>query len=247
MPKKPALDVRLAVRSADALTSSIWWVKATPDGQVYWGDAGLGSVVKYSFHSSPASRVCRYATPSSEPRKPIVKWLRNETPDPSGGRATRGAWIAFPTDYLSREVSQSPRGVDWITAARPGAATFLELIFTRLPSSELAETVKGSPRVVVASAEFASGETFALLYSHDAWLNEDLRVPAKGDAPEYLFSSADPDNTGRPVRIVLGSRPNDGDAIMLCELGGYPVLPNSSAPQGPCAILERREWRRGKL
>lgn len=245
--KKLILNERLAIRDADDLVSSAWWLKVTKDSQVYLGTTALGRIIKYSFHTSPDSRICRYAVASAEPRKPLHEWRRSETPPAGKGHATRAALIAFPSDYLSLNATLRDKPPRWIPAAPPGGATYLEFIYTRESQTTLAELLAGSCYTVFASAELESEETFAVLYYHDRWKNEDLRVPARSGAPEYLFTASDVRDTGRPVRIVIANQPKDGDAIILYELGGYPVDPNLPDPIYPLATFERREWKRGRL
>jgi len=222
-------------------------MKVTRDSQVYLGTTALGGIIKYSFHSSPSSRACRYAVSSAEPRKPLHAWQRGETPPPGEGHATRAALLAFPSDYLSVNATLRDKPPRCIPAASPGGATYLEFIYTHESQTTLAELLEGSCYTVFASAELASEETFAVLYYQDRWDNKDVTVPAKSGAPGYQFTANDPRDTGRPVRIVITNQPKDGDAIILYELGGYPVDPNLPDPIYPHATLERREWKRGRL
>ncbi len=69
----------------------------------------------------------------------------------------------------------------------------------------------------------ASGIHLLIDYYHSDWQNEDLSMPGDGKVADLLFSSQDPDKTGRPVRLVFGSTPKDGDALHIRELGGFAV------------------------
>jgi hypothetical protein len=70
-----------------------------------------------------------------------------------------------------------------------------------------------------------NGESFILSYYHGDWENRDLQSPKSEGSifPDLLFSSHDPQNTGRPFRIIIGPAPKDGNELRVHELGGYKV------------------------
>jgi hypothetical protein len=72
-------------------------------------------------------------------------------------------------------------------------------------------------------AQLIDNEALLVMYSYGDWENKDLNSPASPESifPDLLFSEKDPNDTGRPIRIVLGPSPSDNDALVLQELGGY--------------------------
>lgn len=112
-----------------------------------------------------------------------------------------------------------------IAAAPPGGATYLELAYTKESREHVLSVFEGNLRCLHSYSELPSGEAFFVSSYHSDWENNDLRSPpAKGSVfGELLFSANDPAGTGRPVRLLFGPTPRDGDALVLQELGGYPI------------------------
>lgn len=71
--------------------------------------------------------------------------------------------------------------------------------------------------------ELPTDEALFGSYYHADWENKDLNMPGNGEVANLVFSSRDPCDTGRPIRIRFGPAPSDGDALVLQELGGYPM------------------------
>lgn len=144
-------------------------------------------------------------------------------PPVSSGRASRVAWIAFPTDVLSRIVDKNAKHTLWIPAAPHGGATYIELMYTSESESTVVAAFIANGRVLASYTPLPEGDACFLSYYHSDWENRDLRVPAgKGSVfPDLLFSASDSRDTGRPIRIRFGPPPKDGDALVLQELGGY--------------------------
>ena len=68
--------------------------------------------------------------------------------------------------------------------------------------------------------------------------NRDLHMPASHhESSDFLFSATDPENTGRPIRLVVFNSPADGEALIGWELGGYRVP--TGTPVGDIATLQR--------
>ena len=219
-------DLRFLVQRDDGYCSSQWRLWVTRAGDVYLATRGMGGIQKYSFH---ASGICRSAftrehgAPRTMADRAIVKWNRATTPRPGSGSASRVAWIAFPTDYLSR--SPLPVAKSTVIAAAPqGRATYVEVGYTFESESFVLEAFGGNRRLHSFN-RLPSGEAVFLESYHGEWENNDLSSPPAPDSvlPELCFSASDPQNTGRPLRIILGPTPRDGDALVLQELGGYKV------------------------
>lgn len=153
------------------------------------------------------------------------EWRRADTPPSGSGRASRVAWLAFPTDYLSRLNAQEKKTMLWIPAAPPGGATFVELAFTAESESSVRSGLDVSQKALISFTQIADKEAFFVFSYHGEWQNFDLKCPASPDSifPDLLFSHQDPADTGRPLRIRIASEPNDGDAVLIQELGGYIV------------------------
>src|SRR3990170_958990 len=123
---KNLYNLRFGVKSEDGYISNIWRLWITSPGDVYLTTRGMGGIEKYSFHQSGVCRSAftkEYGTPSAMSDRAIFKWRRAETQPANSGRASRVAWIAFPTDFLSRITESSGKDIIWIPAASPGGAT----------------------------------------------------------------------------------------------------------------------------
>ena len=132
---KNILNLRFGVKRTDGYIYSIWRLWATHIGDVYLAVRSHAGVSKYSFHKSGICRsafTSEYGKPEKMTDRAMFKWKRNVTPT-IDDNATRVAWIAFPTDYLSRETKK----VTWIDAAPSGSATFIELAYTSKPENEV--------------------------------------------------------------------------------------------------------------
>ncbi len=104
MPKN-LYDARLCVRRDDGYVSNLWRLWITREGDVYATTQGMGGIEKYSFHQSGICRSAftkEHGTPDTMTDRLIFKWKRSDIPPESTGKASRVAWIAFPTSYLSR-------------------------------------------------------------------------------------------------------------------------------------------------
>lgn len=185
----------------------------------------MGGIQKYSFH---VSGVCRSAftqeqgAPAGSADRLMFKWKRVLTPAASGGGASRVAWIAFPSDYLSRtpEPVVSTTAID---AAPPTGATYVEVGYTFESESFVRDAFNGNLRHLHSYTALPSGEAAFVCSYHSDWENTDLSTPAAPGSviPDLLCSASDPANTGRPYRLLFGPAPQDGDALVLRELGCF--------------------------
>jgi hypothetical protein len=223
---KNLYNLRFGIKREDGYISNIWRLWITLSGDVYLTTRGSGGIEKYSFHQSG---ICRRAftrehgTPTVMSDRAMFKWIRASTPPMNNGGASRVAWLAFPTAYLSRLSEMDGKEIIWIPAAPSEGATYLELCYTFETENTVMTSFHSNGRHLVSYTPLPSGEAFFLNYYHADWENKDLRSPAaKGSIfPDLLFSADDPRDTGRPVRIQFGTIPKDGDALRLQELGGY--------------------------
>ena len=239
---KNLADLRFGIRSPSAYISNIWRLWVTQKGDAYLATRSMAKIEKYSFHKSGICRSAftnEYGTPTTMTDRAIFKWKRLTTPLAGQGKASRVAWLGFPTDYLSRKAEPSVE-VNWIEAAPPGGATYVELAFT-CESRESIESAFGQrqERKLLLYVNVPGDEAVFANYYHGDWQNEDLNVPGDGKVADLLFSASDPYDTGRPIRIRFGPTPSDGDAVVLRELGGYaipgtPIPALQTTPMGRC-------------
>ncbi len=154
----------------------------------------------------------------------MFSWRRVQTPLAGTGGASRVAWIAFPTDFLSRSALPTAK-TTIITAAPPSGAAYLELGYTFESEEFVVSAFQENQRRMHSYVKLPSGEAFFASSYHSDWENKDVNTsPGAGSVfPQLLFSANDPLNTGRPVRLLFGPAPKDGDALVLQELGGYPI------------------------
>lgn len=226
---KNILDLRFGVKRPDGYISTVWRLYATRNGDVYLSSS-LRGVVKYSFHQSGICRnaftnehIEKHGMPKSMTDRAMSKWRRNPTPLNSN-EASMVAMIAFPTDFLSREQKTERKKVTWVDAAPSGRATYFELAYTSGSENKIRSLLSsGENRKLLKYGRLSDNEALIAMYYHGDWENKDINSPASDESifPNLLFSSNDPDDTGRPIRIVIESIPKDGDALIMQELGGY--------------------------
>ena len=224
---KNVFDLRFGVQRDDGYKSSVWRLWITQPRDVYLATRSMAGIKKYSFHRSG---ICRdaftkgHGTPRTMNDRAMSKWNRASTPPSGSGRASRvTSWLAFPTDYLSRLNNQERKKMLWLPAAPSGSATFVEMAFTNESEAAVCTALKTAQRSLISFTEISDTEAFFTFSYSGEWQNSDLRSPAAPDSsfPDLLFSKDDPAETGRPVRICIASQPNDGDCVLIQELGGY--------------------------
>jgi hypothetical protein len=219
------LDIRFGVRRPDGFVSGVWRLWVTRHGDAYLTAKASAGISKYSFHISGVCRsafTSQHGTPSTMTDRAIFKWHRATTPPLGADSASRVAWIAFPTDFLSRPFQKDDSRTVWIDAAPSGGATYFELSFTAEPESRIKEALAiRQERHLLGFVEIPTGESVLASYHYGDWANRDLHMPGEGNGADVLFSANDPSNTGRPIRIIFGPSTADGDSMMLQELGGF--------------------------
>ncbi|MBE0627158.1 MAG: hypothetical protein IH606_20355, partial [Burkholderiales bacterium] len=145
-------------------------------------------------------------------------------PPRGSGRAARVAWIAFPTDYLSRPTMEHVAEVFWIAAAPACGATYVEFAYACEPEQGIRGVLDVmQDRTLVRCAALPNGETLVIFCYHADWENKDLRVPGNGAVADVLFSANDPLASGRPLRHRFGPAPRDDEAVLLLEMGGAAI------------------------
>lgn len=224
---KNVADLRFGIKREDGFVSSIWRLWATKHGDIYLTTKGMGGIHKYSFHQSGICRsafTSEYGIPKNMSDRAMHKWKRAPTPPFGSNNYSRLAWIAFPTNFLSRQMEDERKKINWIEAAPENMATYLELAII----SETEKHVKhymGLDRRVVLFAALSNDEALMVIYSYGEYENRDISSPSASGSifPNLLFSENDPKDTGRPIRILFGPEPSDNEALLLQELGGFKV------------------------
>jgi len=151
----------------------------------------------------------------------VERWRRAEIPPKGSDKFARLAWLAFPTDYLSRNEPAAAGGMSQIPPAPQGMAAFVEIGLSRDTEDivRLGTMAADQAAVVVHCPTFDDISVFVRWY-HGQWENKDVRVPASHGRPAYRFLASDPSGGARPVRLTTQSLPRDGDAIHVTEVGG---------------------------
>jgi hypothetical protein len=221
------LDLSFGVKRSDGYVSDIWRASTTRLGDFHLATSSIAGVEKYSFNKSG---MCRSAhtgaegAPAGLRDRAGFKWRRAATPPRGSGRASRVAWIAFPTDYLSRPTVEDDGEILWIAAAPSCGATYVEFAFAAEPEQGIRGVLDiVQDRTLVRCVSLPNGETLVIFCYHADWENKDLRVPGNGAVADVLFSSDDPLAAGRPRRHRFGPPPKDGEAVLLLEVGGVAV------------------------
>ena len=221
---KNVADLRFAVSNQSLGRSAIWRLWITRHGDLYLATRGTASHIKVSFHRSG---ICRYAftkkhgAAPSMPDRVMQRWARPPVPKPDTNSFARLAWLAVPTDYLSRGPNSALSTATTVPPAQPGSATFVEIGLTRDSRQTIdAGTGKGLDRgILLHSLIFEDVAAFVRWY-HGDWKNNDLRVPASHGLPAYRFMATERTEVQRPIRITLQADVQDGDALLVTELGG---------------------------
>jgi len=221
------LDLRFCVRRTDGYVSDIWRVSTTHLGDFHLATDSIAGSEKYSFNKSG---MCRSAhtgaegAPAGLRDRAGFRWRRAVTPPRGSGKASRVAWIAFPTDYLSRPIAEDDADIVWIDAAPACGATYVEIAIAAEPEQNIRSVVDiVQDRTLVRCAALPHGETLVIFCYYADWENKDLRVPGHGAVADVSFSADDPLAAGRPLRHRFGPAPTDGEAVLLLEMGGVAV------------------------
>jgi hypothetical protein len=224
---KNLLDLRFVIKDNNNYTSSIWRIWLTKKGDIYLCTKGMGGIIKYSFHRSG---ICRNAFTSEHGKSPkledraVYKWIRAPIPKKGEGKATRLAMLAFPTDHLSKLDLNDTTNVLEIKSAVSKCATYVEICMTSESKDDILKVMGAdSSYNLVTYTIIDDDKALYISYHYDLWENEDFTMPGNGEVNDLVFPAFDKEGTGRPIRMISGSEPKDGDALILKEIGGYAV------------------------
>jgi hypothetical protein len=221
------LDLSFGIKRPDGYVSDIWRASTTRLGDFHLSTSSIAGMEEYSFNKSGMCRSAQSGAdslPEALRDRAGFRWRRAATPPRRSGRAARVAWIAFPTDYLSRPTIEDDGEIFWIAAAPACGATYVEFAYAAEPEQGIRGVLDVmQDRTLVRAAPLPSGETLVIFCYHADWENKDLRVPGNGIAADILFSAEDPLASGRPLRHRFGPAPKDEEAVLLLEMGGAAV------------------------
>jgi hypothetical protein len=217
-------DLRFSISDHALGHSSVWRFWVSRHGDIYMATRDMAGIIKLSFHRSG---ICRYAFTTEHGvstglnDRLLERWHRAPIPHRESENFARLAWIAFPTDYLSNSRPTETQRVTHIPPAASGMATFVEIGLCRRAKDELHESTNGDIQADIASYSpiFDDVAVFMRWY-HGTWENRDVRIPASHGKPAYRFLASEAPETARPIRLTMQSRPKDGDAMLITELGG---------------------------
>ena len=217
-------NLRFAVYDDALGHSNVWRFWATRHGDVYLATRCLAGIIKLSFHRTG---ICRYAftaehgTPVTLSDRLLERWQRPSIPPGESYNFARLAWLAFPTDYLSQAPLNGTAEATHIPAATLGMATFVEIGLCRCAEHQLQASTNGDVRAGITNyAVLFEDVAVFMRWYHGAWENSDLRIPASHGKVAYRFLANEAKGNTRPIRLTTQSRPKDGDAVLVTELGG---------------------------
>src|ERR1700690_2808139 len=216
------LDLSFGIKRSDGYVSDIWRASTTRLGDFHLATSSIAGVEKYSFNRSGMCRSTHSGgegAPAALRDRAGFRWRRAATPPCGSGRAARVAWIAFPTDYLSKPSVEDDGDIFWIAAAPACGATYVEFAYAAEPEQGIRGVLDVvQDRTLVRCAALPDGETLVIFCYHADWDNKDLRVPGNGAVADVLFSADDPLASGRPLRHRFGPMPKDEEAVLLLEM-----------------------------
>lgn len=221
-------DIRAAVGDPSLPRSDVWHFWSRND-QVYVVHGRMGHVQKFSFHTPNICRLAytkEFGTPRTLSNRATHEWRRDATPQKGSRRVVRVLRVFFPTDVLSTAIAPPTKNIRWIKPAMAGGATVLDLMYTRDDEATLRAAIAEEPGTlrheIIDYKKLTNDEAFCI----SSWVTHDaqntLRIPAShGHKQDLIVLPNDPNNTGRPVRLITFSNPKDGDFIQAWEFGGY--------------------------
>lgn len=117
---------------------------------------------------------------------------------------------------------KSPGKVEWLTPASPERSTVVEVGLTTEEPADVERLVaKSSHYTLLKAHRLPNGETLLVLLSEIEEALEDV-VMDMHKGSRIVFSTADPNDTGWPLRGCIGKLANEGRGpLVLWELGGF--------------------------
>lgn len=133
---QPTQKIKFAVGTPDSIWTSVWFIAAVPQGNVYIGNVaklGFNTPLKLSFHGSGSAHFRYYDRPElgTLAKKFVQQWQRRSTPTQG---YTHVFSLHFPTDFL---YARMPNNYNYkgrfltIDPAPTGEAIEVGLFYTR--------------------------------------------------------------------------------------------------------------------
>lgn len=224
----------LCFRASDGLQcfSGQWRLWITRHGDIYLANRADAGARKFSFHRSG---VCRYAStaqfgnPPGQSDRVLQRWQRPHIPMAGSKRYARLAWIAVPTDYLSRGSPKQRKHEVFVPPAAPGHAVVVEVALTNDRRVTIEQVFDARPErgLCLYSPVFDSVSAF-VCWSQGTWENDDFRVPPSHGLPGYRFLASEAEHPHRPIRFATIRRTANFESLIVTEVGGC-TEPNSDA------------------
>lgn len=223
-PPRKKFSFRFAIGSVRGPRSGPWLVKKSK-ADIYVIHNRMGDVLKVSFHQA---NVCRYAitreraTRHGKRRIVLRHWERADVSHTGSGQIQCVLAVCFPTGTLSTNLGLADENIAWIPAAAEGMTRVVEFLFTKHDKQTFLDIAKSANRQPCYFFESASSESFAVV-SHEARTKRhEFRIPASdGEKRDLVISDADPNATGRPVRLTLFGEQIQGNTLVGWDFGAY--------------------------
>jgi hypothetical protein len=219
--------LRLAIGDPENRRSNLWRFAAYKS-DVYVSCGGAAPV-KFSFHESG---ICRdaftreFGAPPGMQDRVMTRWKRADIPPPNTGKACSVLEVAFPTDFLSTGLEVPSKPICWLDASTPGQSKCVELFFSA-DTPELVEAVlQPAQRTAIAAFPLENRSWFYVTSHTIDFPGQEMRIPAAGSRKsDFLIKRQDVSPSSRSVRILVTSKPSDGDKMVAWEYGASTCEP----------------------
>jgi hypothetical protein len=222
--------LRLAIGDPENRRSNVWRIAAyKSDVYVTCGGA---APAKFSFHKSG---ICRdaftgeFGVPPGMHDRVMTRWRRADIPPANTGKACSVLEVALPTDFLSTGLEVPPKPIHWLDAAAPLHSKCIEMFFSADKPDVAEPLIQHGQRAPVAGFPLENGSWFYITSHEIAFSGQEMRIPAAGNRPfDFLITREDVSSSGRSIRILVMSKPSDGDKMVAWEYGAFRCEPGES-------------------
>lgn len=216
---------RLAIGDPENLRSNIWRMAAYKD-DVYVGTGGAAPV-KFSFHKSGICREAytgEFGIPPGMQDRVMTRWKRGEIPPPNTGKRCSVLDITIPTDFLSTGLTAPAKETHWIDAAPTGRSKCVELFFSADGPDVAEPLIQNGKLTPIAGIRLENGNWFYITTYEATFGGQEMRIPATTHRKfDFLITRDNVPSVERSVRILVMSRPSDGDKMVAWEYGAFKV------------------------
>lgn len=222
--------LRLAIGDPENRRSNLWRITAYKS-DVYVTCAGT-LPVKFSFHKSG---ICRdaftgeFGVPPGMQDRVMTRWKRADIPPPNTGKACSVLDVAFPTDFLSAGLEVPSKPIHWLDAAAPGQSKCVELFFSSDTPDVVDALLQPAQRTAIAAFPLENRSWFYVTSHTIDFPGQEMRIPAAGKRKsDFLIKRQDVSPSSRSLRILVTSKPGDGDKMVAWEYGASLCEPGDS-------------------